>query len=391
MQLFDIINTFSHATFSEIKRGSSEFRAIIQSCPVYDSLAPSNLAASNSYGNTVNLSWTSGYMGSYGAGNGEIIGYTDTSGNTQYIDVTSVANQYAVTGLATASSYTFTVASAVFPSGGAGQPLAISASSNSASASTGPDAPTGLSYTLANPGEVDLSWTSPTCADSIEVVRTASNGQSQQFYLNSTQMASNTFADTNIPAGDVTLNYYLYAFYNGIMSSSSSNGVSVPLAPTPYQMAVGQTIEEDLNLGGQAQPGDTAWIGTGTGPTPVSVASLADADNTVYGGFYPYNMAQVTVDSNGMADILVTGASDGNGTVNVYNGSDQTLVSVAQQVMTPTLVVTAADATKGGADGAFNFQLLDPSGNPYTATVAITVSYTISGTAALPISLPSGA
>ena len=91
MQLFDIINTFSHTTFSEIKRGSSEFLAIIQSRPVYDSLAPSNLAASNSYGNTVNLSWTTGYMGSYGAGNGEVIGYTDTSGNTQYIDVTSVA------------------------------------------------------------------------------------------------------------------------------------------------------------------------------------------------------------------------------------------------------------------------------------------------------------
>ena len=67
----------------------------------------------------MNLSWTSGYMGSYGAGNGEIIGYTDTSGNTQYIDVTSVTNEYAVTGLATATSYTFTVASAVFPSGGA--------------------------------------------------------------------------------------------------------------------------------------------------------------------------------------------------------------------------------------------------------------------------------
>jgi len=69
MQLFDIINTFSHTTFSEIKRGSSEFLAIIQSRPVYDSLAPSNLAASNSYGNTVNLSWTTGYKNSKGRKN----------------------------------------------------------------------------------------------------------------------------------------------------------------------------------------------------------------------------------------------------------------------------------------------------------------------------------
>ena len=132
---------------------------------------------------------------------------------------------------------------------------------------------------------MDLSWTSPARADSIEVVHTASNGQSQQFYLNTTQIASNTFADTNIPAGDVTLSYSLYAYYSGIESASGSNGVSVTLAPAPYQVGIGQTnMEEDLNLGGQAQPGDTVWITAGIGASPESVASLSGGD-TVYGGF----------------------------------------------------------------------------------------------------------
>jgi hypothetical protein len=43
-------------------------------------------------------------------------------------------------------------------------------------------------------------------------------------------------------------------------------------------------------------------------------------------------MAQVTVDANDMADVLVTGAGTGDGDVIVKNASGETLVSMPQWV-----------------------------------------------------------
>jgi hypothetical protein len=128
---------------------------------------------------------------------------------------------------------------------------------------------------MPNATEVDLSWNATNPQDTIVVQRWAAPSNIMTtVVLTPDQAAAHAFADVNLPAGSGTLSYTVSATFDGVMSDSGdSNSVTVTrTAAPPIQVGVGNAVEEDINLGGLAQPGDRVWVSAGAGFTVTSRA-----------------------------------------------------------------------------------------------------------------------
>jgi hypothetical protein len=254
--------------------------------------APTDLAAAGGDAK-VSLSWTA--PGSDGGS--AVTGYDVYEGTTPGgesgtpVNATPVAGTtYAVAGLVNGTTYYFTVEAV--------NAVGNSAASNEASATptTVPGAPTGLTATLGN-AQVSLSWTAPasdggSAVTGYEVYEGTTPGGESSTPLNSSLVTGTTYDATGLTNG--TTYYFTVEAVNAVGNSAASNEASatpatVPGAPTGLSAARGNgqvslSWTAPASNGGSAVTGYEVYVGTtpgGESATPVNASLITGTTFTV--------------------------------------------------------------------------------------------------------------
>jgi large repetitive protein len=210
------------------------------SATTYATKVPSNLAATAVSGNEIDLTWTdnatdeTGFSIERKTGSGGAWAEVGTVG----ANVTS----YASTGLTSGTTYYFRLR--------AYNALGYSAYTSQVSATTlvAPTAPTNLTLTVANTGQINLAWTdNATTETGFRIERKTGAGGT---WAEVATLGANvvTYQNTGLAAG--TLYYYRVCAYNGNGNSAYSNesGATTYATKVPSNLAAAAATSTIINL-----------------------------------------------------------------------------------------------------------------------------------------------
>lgn len=272
-----------------------------------------------------------------------------TNGTTYYANLIGVDSKGIATTLVTEKSAT--------PTG----------SGSTTSDSTAPSAPTGLTASINDSGQVVLAWTDPTATDlkNIDIAKSTGTGVDPNSILASVAKGVKTYTDTAVNLGDV-VNYKLRAYDNTGNASSFSDTVSVTVAVA----APAEPLSLTLTAVGESGQSGTATLTEADGSTTVEVA-LTGATGTQNAHIHAGTCAETGAVAHALTD-LTDGASttvlamtlaeleaEGPNYINVHDAADATVSTACgdlyaaaeaapEEVVAPTNTVEAATADETG-------------------------------------------
>ena len=309
--------------------------------------APTNLVASAAGGHQINLTWNAS------TDNVGVTGYSVYRNNTKVADVSGSTTSYADTGVADATTYSYTVKA--FDAAGN-----LSAASNTATATTPdvtpPTAPTQLRTTNVTSTRVDLSWRAST--DNVTVT-------GYRVFRNGTQVGSDlggstlTYSDTTVVQGQ-TYSYTVKAFDAAGNVSAASNAVSV-------------TIPTAADTTPPTAP--TNLTATQVSGSQVNLAWSASTDNVGVAGYRVFrNGTQIGGDLGGStltySDTTVVAGTTYSYTVKAFDAAGN--ISAASNTATITVDTTPPTAPGSPSATAVTDSLVKVTWTASTDNVGVT-------------------
>ncbi|SFT14195.1 fibronectin type III domain-containing protein [Paenibacillus sp. BC26] len=241
--------------------------------------APTGLTSPSKTSTSVSLSWTAS------TDNVGVTGYDVYNGST-LAGSTTGATTFTVSGLTASTAYTFTVKAKDAAGNASAASSGLNVTTNAASDTTAPSAPTGLSSPSKTSTSVSLSWTAST--DNVGVT-------GYDIYNGSTLAGSTTGATTFTVSGLTASTAYTFtvkakdaagnasAASSGLnVTTNASSDTTAPTAPT-----------------GLTSPSKT--------DTSVSLSWTASTDNVGVTGYNVYNGATLAGSTTGATTFTVTG------------------------------------------------------------------------------------
>ncbi|MBZ5538796.1 MAG: fibronectin type III domain-containing protein [Acidobacteriia bacterium] len=195
---------------------------------------PTGLTAAAVSSSQINLAWTAS------TDNVGVTGYKIFRNGTQI--ATSTATSFQNTGLAASTSFSYKVSAFDAAGNNSGQSAAASATTQASTDTTAPSTPTNLQATAVSSSQINLSWSAST--DNVAVT-------GYKIFRNGTQITTSTttsFQNTGL-AASTTFSYTVSAF-----DAAGNN--------SPVSAAASATTQ------------------AGTGPTPLTISSVATASVT---------------------------------------------------------------------------------------------------------------